>query len=58
MSSAFCFDLDGTITKDEILPILSREIGLFEEISALTDATINGVIPFRKVVSTKVPAVE
>jgi HAD superfamily phosphoserine phosphatase-like hydrolase len=28
--------------------LLSREVGLFEEIGALTDATIKGVIPFRK----------
>ena len=48
MSTAFCFDLDGTVTKDEILPVLSREIGLFEEISALTEATVQGVIPFRR----------
>lgn len=48
MRTAFCFDLDGTVTRDEILPVLSREVGLFEEISALTDATIKGVIPFRK----------
>lgn len=48
MSTVYCFDLDGTVTRDEILPVLSREIGLFEEISALTDATIKGFIPFRK----------
>ena len=48
MSVAYCFDLDGTITKDEILPILSKEVGLFEEIGALTDATVKGIIPFRK----------
>ena len=48
MPTAFCFDLDGTITRDEILPILSREIGLFEEIAALTEATVKGVIPFRR----------
>lgn len=48
MNTAFCFDLDGTVTRDEILPVLSREIGLFEEIAALTEATIKGVIPFRK----------
>ncbi len=46
--TAFCFDLDGTITKDEILPVLSEKIGLYQEIEALTAATINGVIPFEK----------
>lgn len=48
MKTAFCFDLDGTITTEEILPLLAREVGLYEEISALTDATINGIIPFQK----------
>lgn len=43
-----CFDLDGTITSQEILPELSKEIGLYEEMAALTEATIKGVIPFRK----------
>jgi phosphoserine phosphatase len=48
MRTAFCFDLDGTITKEELLPKISMEIGLFEEMSALTEATINGHIPFDK----------
>ncbi|MFC1659288.1 HAD-IB family phosphatase [Pseudomonadota bacterium] len=46
MRTAFCFDLDGTVTKEEILPILSKEIGLYQEIEALTEATLKGVIPF------------
>ncbi|WP_249660257.1 HAD-IB family phosphatase [Lysinibacillus fusiformis] len=46
--TAYCFDLDGTITKEEILPLISKEIGLYEEISALTEATIKGIIPFEK----------
>lgn len=44
--TAFCFDLDGTVTQEEILPLLSQEIGLFEEMQVLTEATIKGVIPF------------
>ncbi|MEA0554062.1 HAD family phosphatase [Lysinibacillus irui] len=47
-NTAYCFDLDGTITKEEILPLISKEIGLYEEISALTEATIKGIIPFEK----------
>ncbi len=43
-----CFDLDGTITAQEILPELSKEIGLYDEISALTKATISGIIPFKQ----------
>jgi phosphoserine phosphatase len=46
MTTAFCFDLDGTVTSREILPMLAAEIGYFEEIRALTEATIKGVIPF------------
>lgn len=48
IKKAFCFDLDGTLTKEEILPILAKEIDLFEEISALTEATIQGILPFEK----------
>ena len=48
MNTAFCFDLDGTVTQDEVLPFLARNIGLFDEIDALTMATINGHIPFEK----------
>jgi HAD superfamily phosphoserine phosphatase-like hydrolase len=46
MADAFCFDLDGTITSREILPMLAAEVGYAEELAALTDATIKGVIPF------------
>ena len=44
----FGFDLDGTITSQEILPQISRQVDLFDEISVLTEATIRGVIPFEK----------
>lgn len=46
MTKAFCFDLDGTVTNQEILPLLSKEVGLYEEFRALTEATIKGIIPF------------
>lgn len=46
MRTAFCFDLDGTLTRQEILPLIARDIDLYQEIEALTLATINGVIPF------------
>lgn len=42
----FLFDLDGTITTEEILPKVAREIGLEEEIRHLTVQTIAGDIPF------------
>lgn len=45
-NTAFCFDLDGTVTSQEILPLISKEIGLHEEIKLLTQITLNGLIPF------------
>ncbi|MDA9896975.1 HAD-IB family phosphatase [Pelagibacterales bacterium] len=48
IKNAYCFDLDGTVTTEEILPILSKDVDLHEEISALTTATINGTIPFKE----------
>jgi len=44
--TAYCFDLDGTITSQELLPLISREVGLHEEIATLTDITMQGLIPF------------
>lgn len=46
MRTAFCFDLDGTLTRQEILPLIARDIDLYQEFEALTLATINGIIPF------------
>jgi HAD superfamily phosphoserine phosphatase-like hydrolase len=44
--TAFCFDLDGTVTRKEVLPIIASELGLAEEIGFLTEMTIRGQIPF------------
>lgn len=38
----FIFDLDSTITKEEILPLIAKEIGLYNEIQALTEKAMNG----------------
>jgi phosphoserine phosphatase len=46
MKTAFCFDLDGTITKEEMLVVLAKKMGLVEEFSLLTEATMAGVLPF------------
>lgn len=46
MSTAYCFDLDGTVTRREVLPIIAAEVGLAEEIGLLTEMTIRGQIPF------------
>lgn len=46
INTAYCFDLDGTITRLEVLPVIAAELGLAEEIGFLTQMTIRGQIPF------------
>jgi phosphoserine phosphatase len=46
VSTAFCFDFDGTITRQEILPAIASELGLSEEMALLTSLTMRGLIPF------------
>ncbi|CAI8812927.1 HAD family hydrolase [Pseudomonas sp. IT-P2] len=46
MKTAFCFDLDGTVTSTEILPCIASELGVADEISTLTRATMDGLISF------------
>ena len=43
MATAYCFDLDGTLTQQELLPLIASSVGLEDEISVLTEATINAV---------------
>jgi phosphoserine phosphatase len=43
----FLFDLDSTITKAEILPTVSVEIGKNAEMRELTEATMRGELPFK-----------
>ena len=45
-SPVFAFDLDGTVTRAEILPAIAREAGLFEEMARLTAMTLDGAIDF------------
>lgn len=42
----FVFDLDGTLTKNETLPVIARYFGIEDEISKLTAETVKGNIPF------------
>ncbi len=46
MKTAFCFDLDGTVTTREILPCIASELGISEEIATLTKLTMQGLISF------------
>ena len=41
----FLFDLDGTITKQETLPLIAKAFGV-EAIEGLTKETIAGNVPF------------
>ena len=43
----FLFDLDSTISKQEILPTISKKIGKEKEMRELTEATMRGEIPFK-----------
>ena len=38
----FAFDLDGTVTAEETLPLLARELGLFGEMEKLTARALAG----------------
>ncbi|WP_198147427.1 HAD family hydrolase [Sphingobium chungbukense] len=42
----FAFDLDGTITSEELLPRIAEAVGLRDEIAKLTELTLAGRIPF------------
>lgn len=45
-ATRFAFDLDGTVTTAEILPLLARELGLRAEMAELTRRTMDGEIDF------------
>jgi phosphoserine phosphatase len=42
----FAFDLDGTITRSELLPMIASELNLEHEMRLLTQLTMSGTIPF------------
>lgn len=42
----FVFDLDGTVTRVETLPLIARHFGVEAEIAELTAQTIAGHVPF------------
>lgn len=42
----FIFDLDGTVTSQETLPLIASHFGVQEEIAELTLQTIRGNVPF------------
>lgn len=42
----FVFDLDGTVTAEETLPLMARHFHVEEEIEELTREPVQGNIPF------------
>jgi len=46
VGTTFLFDLDGTITRQELLPLIGNEVGKFSELEELTRRTMQGEIPF------------
>ena len=42
----FIFDLDGTVTKKETLPLISKHFKIEDEIDRLTIETVKGNVPF------------
>ena len=43
----FLFDLDATITREEILPNLAEQVGMLKEMREMTEKTMRGEIPFQ-----------
>lgn len=50
----FIFDLDGTLTKKETLPLISEHFCLKEQIAELTMQTVQGKIPFAESFTSRV----
>jgi len=44
-----CFDCDSTLSKIEGIDELARRVGLGDEMSRLTDAAMNGIVPLEAV---------
>ena len=44
--SIYAFDLDGTVTTQEMLPLIAKELHLGEELGLLTRLTLDGTIDF------------
>ncbi|MDE5717250.1 MAG: HAD-IB family phosphatase [Lachnospiraceae bacterium] len=44
----FLFDLDSTITRQEILPTIAKEAGVYEQMSSLTESSMRGEVPFKQ----------
>lgn len=47
--NVICFDCDSTLSKIEGIDELARRVGLGEEMSKLTDAAMNGIVPLEAI---------
>src|ERR1700759_3816586 len=48
MTTGYAFDFDGTVSREELLPRLAREVGIADEMATLTKATMAGLLDFRQ----------
>ena len=44
----FLFDLDSTVTRQEILPTIAGHIGVYEQMKDLTESSMRGEVPFKQ----------
>lgn len=44
----FLFDLDSTITGQEILPAVAKEVGVYDQLRDLAENTLKGEIPYKQ----------
>lgn len=42
----FIFDLDGTVTQEETLPLIAKHFNVEQELTQLTQDTVQGKVPF------------
>lgn len=54
MKPLFVFDLDSTITKCELLPLIAQSVGLGEDMARLTEQAMQGEVPFAQSFSQRV----
>ena len=48
MKPLFVFDLDSTVTKGELLPMIAEHAGMGGEMARLTEAAMSGSVPFEQ----------
>lgn len=54
----FLIDLDSTITRQEILPTVSKNLGIYDKIIAITESTMRGEMPYKQSFLQKVESLK